>query len=99
MPLQSKEIVILFFELRAKGLTSAVVLSLFIHTKGIPYRRAEDILLGDVMHADGDAKHRAQRDQVDALQTELFALLEEQAFIQGARLGGNLIREIFMDGV
>lgn len=30
----------------------------------------------------------------DALQTELFALLEEQAFIQGVRLGGNLIHEI-----
>ena len=35
----------------------------------------------------------------DALQTEMFALLEEQAFIQGMRLGANLIREIFMDGV
>ena len=33
----------------------------------------------------------------DALQTELFSLLEEQAFIQGVCLGGNLIREIFMD--
>lgn len=31
----------------------------------------------------------------DTMQTELFALLEEQAFIQGVRLGGNLIREIF----
>lgn len=30
----------------------------------------------------------------DTLQTELFSLLEEQAFIQGARLGGNLIYEI-----
>ena len=30
----------------------------------------------------------------DALQTELFALLEEQAFVQGVRLGGNLIHEI-----
>ena len=30
----------------------------------------------------------------DALQTELFSLLEEQAFIQGVRLGGNLIHEI-----
>ena len=33
----------------------------------------------------------------DTLQTELFALLEEQAFIHGVHLGGNLIREIFMD--
>lgn len=33
----------------------------------------------------------------DALQTEMFALLEEQAFIQGVCLGGNLIREIFWD--
>ena len=31
------------------------------------------------------------------LQNELFALLEEQAFIQGVHLGGNLTREIFMD--
>ena len=31
----------------------------------------------------------------DTLQTELFSRLEEQAFIQGVRLGGNLIREIF----
>ena len=30
----------------------------------------------------------------DALQTELFALLEEQAFVQGVRLGGHLIHEI-----
>jgi hypothetical protein len=30
----------------------------------------------------------------DALQTEMFALLEEQAFIQGVCLGGNLIHEI-----
>ena len=30
----------------------------------------------------------------DALQTEMFALLEEQAFVQGVRLGGNLIHEI-----
>ena len=33
----------------------------------------------------------------DALQTEMFAILEEQAFIQGVCLGGNLIREIFWD--
>ena len=33
----------------------------------------------------------------ETLQTEMFALLEEQAFIQGVHLGGNLIREIFMD--
>ena len=31
------------------------------------------------------------------LQNELFALLEEQAFIQGVRLGGNLVGEIFME--
>ena len=30
----------------------------------------------------------------DALQTELFALLEEQAFIRGAQLGGQLVSEI-----
>lgn len=33
----------------------------------------------------------------ETLQTEMFALLEEQAFIQGVHLGGNLTREIFMD--
>lgn len=30
----------------------------------------------------------------DTLQTELFALLEEQAFVQGVHLGGNLMHEI-----
>ena len=33
----------------------------------------------------------------DALQAEMFALLEEQAFIQGVCLGGNLVSEIFME--
>lgn len=33
----------------------------------------------------------------EKLQDELFALLEEQAFIQDVCLGGNLISDIFMD--
>lgn len=35
----------------------------------------------------------------DALQTEMFALLEEQAFIQGVCLGGNLVSEIFVEKI
>ena len=35
----------------------------------------------------------------DALQTELFALLEEQAFIQGVRLGGDLVAEILKEEI
>ena len=34
---------------------------------------------------------------IDTHKDELFALLEEQAFIQGVHLGGNLTHEIFMD--
>lgn len=33
----------------------------------------------------------------DALQTELFALLEEQAFVRGMRLGGHIITEILKE--
>lgn len=35
----------------------------------------------------------------DTLQTELFALLEEQAFIQGVRLGGDLVAEILKEEI
>lgn len=35
----------------------------------------------------------------DALQTELFSLLEEQAFIQGVHLGGRLITEILKENI
>ena len=35
----------------------------------------------------------------DTLQTELFALMEEQAFIQGVRLGGDLVAEILKEEI
>ena len=35
----------------------------------------------------------------DALQTELFSLLEEQAFIQGVHLGGRLVAEILEEDI
>ena len=35
----------------------------------------------------------------NALQTELFSLLEEQAFIQGVHLGGRLVAEILEEDI
>ena len=44
----------------------AVVLAFLIHAECVPCGRTEDVLIGDVVHADGDAQHRAERDEIRA---------------------------------
>ena len=51
---------------RAVGGAGAVVLAFLIHAECVPCGRTEDVLIGDVVHADGDAQHRAERDEIRA---------------------------------
>ena len=62
-------IFLLFLKLRSEGGTSAVVLSLLVHTERVPRGRTEDLVLGYVVHADRNAEHRAERDKVCAYVT------------------------------
>ena len=43
---------------------SAVVLTLDVHTEGTPCGGTEYLLCGYVVHANGDAEHRAHGDEV-----------------------------------
>ncbi len=55
----------LFIE-RAVGGAGTVVLAFFVHAKGIPGSGTVDVLLGNIVHTNGDAQHGAHGDEVSA---------------------------------
>ena len=44
---------------RSEVLASTVIGTLLVHAKGVPGSRTEDVCIGDIMHANRDAKDGA----------------------------------------
>ena len=59
----------LLFEQRTVCGASSVILTFLVRAECVPNGGAEDILLGYVMHANGDAEHRAKGDKVSTYVT------------------------------
>ena len=56
--------ILLFLKQRSVGSTSSVVLTFLVGAECVPCGGPENILLRHVVHTNGDAEHRAERDEV-----------------------------------